>query len=96
MTPIDKALADLASSESPNISATARAYGIHTSTLNRRWNGTSTSKEEALCHRRFLNNQQERSVIDYIDELSRGSATPTPAMVTAFASQIAGRAPGHC
>jgi len=96
MTPIDKALADLASSESPNISATARAYGIHPSTLNRRWNGTSTSNEEALCHRRFLNNQQERSLIDYIDELSRGSAAPTPAMVTAFASQIAGRAPGHC
>jgi hypothetical protein len=96
MTPIDNALAELVSSEAPNISATARAYGIHSSTLNRRWNGRSIPKEEALSDRRFLSTQQERSLIDYINELSGRSAAPTPAMVTAFASQLAGRAPGHC
>jgi len=95
-TLIDKALADLASSESPNISVTARAYVIHPSTLNRRWNGTSISKGEALCRRRFRKNQQQRSLIGYSNELSRRSAAPTPAMMTAFASQLAGRASGHC
>ena len=96
MTPIDNALAELTSSASPNISATARSHGIHRSTLSRRWRGRSTSKEIALSDRRFLNNEQERSLINYINELCRRSAAPTPAMVTAFASQLAGRAPGHC
>jgi len=96
MTPIDKALADLASSESLNISATARAYSIHPSTLNRRWNGRSTSKEDALYNRRFLNKQQERSLLDYINELSKRSAAPTLAMVSTFALQLASRAPSHC
>jgi len=96
MTPIDNALAELASSASPNISATAKSHGIHPSTLSRRWRGRSTSKEIALSDRRFLNNEQERSLINYINELSKRSAAPTPAMVTAFASQLAGRAPGHC
>jgi transposase-like protein len=96
MTPIDEALEDLASSESPNISATARDYGIHPSTLSRRWHSRSISKEEAMSNRRFLNNYQERSLIDYINELSQRSAAPTPAMVTAFASQLASRAPGYC
>jgi hypothetical protein len=86
----------LASSASPNISATARSHGIHPSTLSRRWRGRSTSKKIALSDRRFLNNEQERSLINYINELSERSAAPTPAMVTAFASQLAGRAPGHC
>jgi transposase-like protein len=54
MIPIDNALTELASSEAPNISAIARAYGIHSSTLNRRWNGRSTLKEETLSDRRFL------------------------------------------
>jgi hypothetical protein len=96
MKPIDNALADLASSESLNISATARAHGIHPSTLSRRWRGRSTLKAVALSDRRFLNNEQERSLVDYINELSGRSAAPTPAMVTAFASQLAGKAPGHC
>ncbi|KXL45297.1 MAG: hypothetical protein FE78DRAFT_148484, partial [Acidomyces sp. 'richmondensis'] len=38
----------------------------------------------------------ERSLIDYINELSRRSATPTLAMVTAFTSQLTGRAPSYC
>ena len=96
MTPIDKALADLASSDSPNISAIARTYGIAPSTLSRRWNNRTTSKEEAQSDRRLLNNQQEKSLIEYINELSRRSAAPTPAIVTAFASQLAGKAPSYC
>ena len=96
MTPIDNALAELASSDFINISAVAKAHGIHPSTLSRRWRGRSTSKAEALSDRRFLNNEQERSLIDYINELSKRSAALTPAMVTAFASQLAGKAPGHC
>ena len=56
MTSMDRALADLASSESPNVSAIARVYGMHPSTLSRRWKSRSTSKEEALSERRLLNN----------------------------------------
>ena len=96
MTSMDRALAGLASSESPNVSAIARVYGMHPSTLSRRWKSRSTSKEEALSERRLLNNQQEQCLIEYINELSGRSAAPTPAMVTAFASQLAGKAPGHC
>jgi hypothetical protein len=95
MIPIDNALAEFASYESPNISTIARAYGVPQSTLSRRWRGGSTSKEIVLSDRRFLNNEQERSLIYYINELSRRSAAPTPAMVIAFASQLPGRAPGH-
>ena len=78
MTPIYNALVDLALSESPNISAVAKAYGTHPSTLSRRWRGRSTSKAIALSNRRFLNNRQEKSLVDYINELSGRSAAPTP------------------
>ena len=56
MTLIDKALIDLASSNSPNISATARTYSIALLTLSRRWNNRTTLKAEAQSNRRLLNN----------------------------------------
>ncbi|KYG45266.1 hypothetical protein M433DRAFT_67675, partial [Acidomyces richmondensis BFW] len=39
---------------------------------------------------------QERSLIYYINELSRRTADPTPTKVTTFASILAGRALSHC
>jgi hypothetical protein len=74
----------------------ARAYGIHSSILNMRWNGSSTSKEEGLSDRRSLNTQQDKSFIDHISQLPRTCAAHTPAMATASASQFAGKAPNHC
>jgi hypothetical protein len=44
---IDKAIADLSTQESINISATARKYGIIPCTLNRCWHGVTTTAEQA-------------------------------------------------
>jgi hypothetical protein len=46
MSAIDKAIEDLRTQESINISATARKYGIIPCTLNRRWHGVTTTAEQ--------------------------------------------------
>jgi len=55
MTPIDNTLAELAYPQAPNTSAVVRAYGIYLSTLDRRWKGRRTPREEALSNGRVLN-----------------------------------------
>jgi hypothetical protein len=64
MSAIDKAIADLSTQESVNISATARKYGIIPCTLNRRWHGVTTTAEQADDDKRFLNKQKATQLID--------------------------------
>ncbi|KXL49474.1 hypothetical protein M433DRAFT_158702 [Acidomyces richmondensis BFW] len=96
MTSIDEVLAALASSDPQNISAIAKVYGIHPSTLNRRRNRTRTSRDDTLKDKRFLDNQQARSILDHINELYSSSTAPTPTVLTGYAFQLAGTASGHC
>jgi hypothetical protein len=54
MAPIDDAVAALRASNSQNIAATARAFGVKRSTLSKRFHSKSGSKHYADQERRFL------------------------------------------
>jgi len=54
---IPEAIADLESQEVPDLTATAKKYGIVRKTLENRWKGKTTSMEEAVSmHRQCLTN----------------------------------------
>jgi len=54
---IPEAIADLESQEVPDLTATAKKYGLVRKTLENRWKGKTTSMEEAVSiHRQCLTN----------------------------------------
>ena len=54
---IPEAIADLESQEVPDLTATAKKYGVVRKTLENRWKGKTTLIEEAvLIHRQYLTN----------------------------------------
>ena len=54
---IPEAIADLESQEVPDLTATAKKYGIVRKTLENRWKGKTTLMEEAVSmHRQCLTN----------------------------------------
>ena len=48
MSPIEAALADLESQESPNYTATVKKHGIDRSTLSRRYRGVRGIREDQI------------------------------------------------
>ncbi|KYG40026.1 hypothetical protein M433DRAFT_153350, partial [Acidomyces richmondensis BFW] len=81
---MELALQDLRSSESPNISAIARKYGVERSTLSRRFNRKSTTIEEQHENARLLNQQQESTVVEYIRRQCEYCLPPPPSLVAGF------------
>lgn len=68
---IFKAIEDLKSSDSINITAVAKKYGIDRSVLSRRFNGKTRSREEITnTEKRLLTDSQESILIDYLNRLS--------------------------
>ena len=54
---IPEAIADLESQEVPDLTTTAKKYGLVRKTLENRWKGKTTSMEEAVSmHRQCLTN----------------------------------------
>ena len=90
MDPMQAALADLRSSDPPNISATATAYNVKRSTLSRRFNEKTVSVEESLENKRLLNNYQEQKLIDYVSRQCKMCLPPTARIVSNIASEMAG------
>ncbi|KYG43365.1 hypothetical protein M433DRAFT_71828, partial [Acidomyces richmondensis BFW] len=90
---MELALQDLRSSESPNISAIARKYGVERSTLSRRFNRKSTTIEEQHENARLLNQQQESTVVEYIRRQCEYCLPPPPSLVAGFVAQLCGRQP---
>jgi len=90
---MELALQDLRSSESPNISAIARKYGVKRSTLSRRFNRKSTIIEEQYENARLLNKQQESTVIKYIRRQCKYCLPPPPSLVAGFVAQLYRRQP---
>lgn len=91
---MNSAIADLKSSDNPCVAKTAKKYGLVDSTLRRRWKGITTTKDQAIEDRRFLNNQQEQQLIEHIRSLCEKCLPPTPAIVAEIATQLGGRPPG--
>jgi hypothetical protein len=92
---MDAAIAELQSSESPCIAATARSHGVVRSTLWRRWKGIATTRGQAGEDKRLLNDQQEQQLLSHMRDLCDRCLPPTPAIVSEIASQLGGKAPGH-
>jgi transposase-like protein len=83
---MDAAIAELQSSESPCIAATAKSHGIVKSTLRRRWKAITTTRGQVGEDKRLLNDQQEQQLLSHIRDLFDRCLPPTPAIVSEIAS----------
>ena len=81
MDPIELALEDLKLIDPPDISAAARNHGCNRSTLSRRWNKKTGTKEDAAINKRLLTPGQERTLINYINKLTLRGLPPMHTIV---------------
>jgi hypothetical protein len=94
MDPIDAAIADLKSLKSVErgkITEIATKYGVPRSTLSKRWwgkQGTCVEKYEDI---RLLNDQQEKTLCEYIKSLYQRQLPPTHQMICNFIKEICGK-----
>jgi hypothetical protein len=91
---IDAAIAALRASDAPNISATAREFGIDRSRLSKLFNGVRTVRDTYITSMRFLSPEQDKRLLDIVVKLTRDGLPPTPKMVRQFALDISGKMPG--
>ncbi|KAF2179919.1 hypothetical protein K469DRAFT_452292, partial [Zopfia rhizophila CBS 207.26] len=68
-----------------NFTATAKKYGCDRSTLSKRFRGLQASREQQYENQRHLNDQQEKSLLQYIDDLCKRGLPPTHQMLRNFA-----------
>ena len=97
MASIEEALAYLDSlgpNESINYTKVAKDFGLSRSTLSRHHRGVQRSKEEQYANQRFLNHQQTKDLLNYINKLTRTGLFPSHQMIANFAEEIAGKPPG--
>ena len=94
MDSIELALKELRLSDTPNISAVAKAYNVNRLTLSRRFNGVSQSIEKKAENQQFLSPQQERTLIQEINRLTERGFPPTVSVIRNTAAQIARKEPG--
>ena len=88
---IELAIADLNQQTKPNVRATAKKFHLARTTLQRRYNGKSMSKQAAKGeYRQRLNFAQEEALIDVINRLTDRAIPPTPAMVRCLAEELVG------
>ena len=91
MAPIDEALEHLESlqpGEKPNYQRVAKLYHCDRSTLSRRHRGVMGSKAAQYQQQRLLNDQQEKTLVKYIDELCGRGLPPSRQMIRNFAAEI--------
>jgi transposase-like protein len=88
---IELALADLNKQSIPNFSGTAREYGVHRTTLQRRFEGTQQSYRAAHeDSHQCLTTVQEEVLIDFINRLTDRSLPPTSQIVKNIAEELRG------
>jgi len=95
MDSIEAALANLSLQDKPNISATADKHKVKRSTLSRRWNKVTRSREDGYNLMRFLSTIQSKALIKYINDLTERGLPPIVQMVQNLAAGIARRQPGN-
>jgi hypothetical protein len=86
--PIEEALAALALQKSPNCKRTAKEYGVTRTVLSRRHRELCRSIHKAREYQRLLSTQQEATLINHINKLSKARILPTPLMVRVFTFEI--------
>ena len=88
MAPIDDALSELRVSDTKNISKIARAYGVQRSTLSKRYYGVYNLRSRRDELNSILSHQQERTLVAYIDTLTRRGIPPTPTIIRNFVFDV--------
>jgi hypothetical protein len=73
---MDGAIAGLNSSATPYIAQITRNHGLSRSTLSRRWRGVTASKGQSVEDHRFLNDNQEQELKNYIETLCERCLPP--------------------
>jgi hypothetical protein len=71
----------------------AEKHGIVRSTLTRREQGLSVSREEKAIAQRLLTPTQEAELVEYIERLTKRHLPPTRTIIKNFASKIARKEP---
>ena len=71
----------------------AEKHGVVRSTLTRREQGLSVSREQKAIAQRLLTPTQEGELVEYIEGLTERHLPPTRTMIKNFASEIAGKEP---
>ena len=97
MGSIEAALADLSllePGEKVNYTAIADKHGVNRSTLSRRHRGVQGTRESQYDDQRLLNNQQSKTLIQWINELTKRGLPPSNEMLNNFAKEICGKEPG--
>jgi hypothetical protein len=70
MGSIEEALADLRLQEEPNILQTAKKNKVNRTTLSRRWNNVTGSKQAGYDGQRLLTTVQSNALKKYINNLT--------------------------
>ncbi|OCK97278.1 uncharacterized protein K441DRAFT_711229 [Cenococcum geophilum 1.58] len=78
MDPIDAALAALELQDPPNYTRTAKEFNIIRSTLSRRYQQITRARENATEIKSLLLILQERTLLRYINLLTKRGLPPTP------------------
>jgi transposase-like protein len=86
---IERAIAHLKEQNSPNISATAREFGVARETLSKRFHRKTTSRAQAAAtHKMKLSTTQEEVLVAHINKLSDRGLPPTPRIVRNLAKEL--------
>ena len=91
MSSIDAAMAfidGLPPGDHINIAKIARQFDCNRSTLSKRYRGISISRHTQYQNQRNLNDQQEKSLVKYIDRLCARGLPPSKHMIRNFAQEI--------
>jgi Tc5 transposase DNA-binding domain/helix-turn-helix, Psq domain len=79
---IEQAISALKSGDCATITDAAKLYQVNRSTLSRRFNGKTVSRQEAASiYTRHLSNTQEQAIITWINGLANRGLPPTPQMI---------------
>ena len=85
MASIEAALADLALQDSPNYTQTAKKFNVNRSTLLRRYRGVTALIKKGWQTTLILSNQQEKTLISYINQLTKRGISSTNTIIRVFA-----------
>ena len=88
MDSINVALAALELQDPPNYTQTAKEFNVNRTTLSRRYWQITRAREDATEMKSLLLIQQEKTLLGYINLLTKRGLPPTPQMVRNFAFKI--------
>ena len=94
MAPIDLAVKEAQEKDQPHVSDVARRHQVAESTLRYRLKHRTTGRLEKHQNQCLLTPIQQKVLVGHINRLTSLGIPPTPAMVTTFAYEIAGKQPG--